>query len=88
MTTRAIVVKPIKKGYKLTSVLKLPYYDNSTVDFRAQFLERFLRTIEINLSTGQLSDLPVEHLKHIIAENVKQKNTAAKLWIKLSMPLI
>ena len=75
-------VKNGKKGYKLTSVLKLPHYDSSTVDLPAQFLERFLRTIEINLSTGDLSDLPVEHLKHIIAENIKQKDKAAKFMDK------
>ena len=39
-----------KKPYKLTSVVKLPTFDSDTIDLPKQYLYRFLRPLEINLS--------------------------------------
>ena len=67
-----------KKPYKLTSVVKLPTFDSNTIDLPKQYLDRFLRTLEINLSVGTIDDLPVNHIKHLLAENIKQKDKSER----------
>ena len=67
-----------KKPYKLTSVVKLPIFDSNTIDLPKQYLDRFLRTLEINLSVGTITDLPINHIKHLLAENIKQKDKSER----------